>query len=43
MWKKSPDNPMNQAHISFDATKEDVLQAKQTLKDASLDVFKVKE
>jgi Coiled-coil domain-containing protein 124 /Oxs1 len=41
-WKKSPDNPMNQAHIAHDATRDEARAAAETLKNETLEQFKNK-
>ena len=41
-WKKSPENPLNQAHIAYDTSKEDAKLIKQTRQESALEDFKSK-
>ncbi|KAJ3369053.1 hypothetical protein HDU91_000092 [Kappamyces sp. JEL0680] len=40
-WQKSPDNPMNQAHISHDATRDQERSALVQKKKETLETFRV--
>ncbi|KAI8907862.1 hypothetical protein EDD86DRAFT_208331 [Gorgonomyces haynaldii] len=39
-WKKSPDNPMNQAHVEYNTSKEEAKSALDQTKAKRLDQFK---
>lgn len=39
-WKKSPENPLNQAHIAFDTSKDDVKILEQVRKEKALQEFR---
>lgn len=41
-WKKSPENPLNQAHIAYDTSKDDAKLLKQNRKEEALEDFKSK-
>ena len=39
-WKKSPDNPMNQVHASYNTSAADLKELSQAYRDAELEKFK---
>lgn len=39
-WKKSPENPLNQAHVAYDTSKDDAKLIKQNRKEEALEEFK---
>ena len=41
-WKKSPENPMNQAHISFDTTRSEEKEMILSRQESALNSFKTK-
>jgi hypothetical protein len=42
LWKKSPLNPMNQAHVAFNASKDELRDAQSQLRDQKLSEFESK-
>ena len=42
MWKKSPENPLNQDHIAYDTSKDGAKMIKQIRKEEALEEFKSK-
>jgi len=42
-WKKSPENPMNQQHIAYNATQEEENQAMSNLNNEVLDRLRIKD
>jgi len=42
-WKKSPDNPMNQQHIAYNATQEEENQAVADINNEVLDRLRIKD
>lgn len=40
-WKKSAENPMNQASLRFDATRQDEEEMRETLREEGLNSFRV--
>jgi hypothetical protein len=39
-WKKSPENPLNQQHVAYNATKDEIREVKASIGQAELDCFK---
>jgi len=42
-WKKSPENPMNQQHIAYNATQEEENQAVADINNEVLDRLRIKD
>ncbi|KAL2915051.1 hypothetical protein HK105_205374 [Polyrhizophydium stewartii] len=41
-WKKSPENPLNQAHVAYDTTREQEREAISTGREAALEKYQTK-
>jgi hypothetical protein len=40
LWKKSPDNPMNQQHLAYNASKEEEREFVANVRDQKLEMLK---
>jgi hypothetical protein len=40
LWKKSPDNPLNQQHLAYNASKEEQKAFVANIRDEKLESFK---